>query len=260
MTLCECGCGQLIIKEGNRFARGHNLRVDNPMKNPIVAGKVRSANIGQVAWNKGLKGLQVAWNKGIKGSVESNKTSFTEGQTPWNKGLTVITDERVAKLVQKSNIGRVVSGETLEKMRLSHIGQVAWNKGKRLSDTHKEKVGSPENVRKRMRGMNIQPNKPEQKLIELISHNQLPFVYVGDGSVIIERKCPDFINVNGRKQVIELFGDYWHAPNITGKSREGEEQYRIDIFAKYGFSTLIIWEHELKEPSKVLTKLREFAE
>ena len=98
--------------------------------------------------------------------------------------------------------------------------------------------------------MNIRPNKVERKLLELLNHNNFPFKYVGDGSFLIELKCPDFVNIDGKKQVIELFGDYWH---------QGEDpQDRIDLFAEYGFSTLIIWEHELSNPENILARIREF--
>ena len=63
-----------------------------------------------------------------------------------------------------------------------------------------------------MKGLEITPNKPEQILIKLLS-KLLPneYKFVGNGKVIIGGKCPDFINVNGQKKIIEHFGDYWHA-------------------------------------------------
>lgn len=63
-------------------------------------------------------------------------------------------------------------------------------------------------------------------------------------------KVPDFVNVNGQKKIIELFGDYWHEPE--------EEQERIDLFAKYGYQTLVIWDYELKDVNKLKEKILEF--
>ena len=48
--------------------------------------KISKSHIGQVAWNKGKKGVQTAWNKGKKGSQTANKSSFKKNMTPWNKG------------------------------------------------------------------------------------------------------------------------------------------------------------------------------
>jgi len=62
---------------------------------------------------------------------------------------------------------------------------------------------------------------------------------------------PDFININGQKKIIELYGDYWH--------RNDDPQDRIDLFAKYGYQTLIIWEHELKNEVELKDKLQEFS-
>ena len=43
MKLCECGCGQPVTKESNRFIHNHHIRVNNPMRNPEYVEKVRLA-------------------------------------------------------------------------------------------------------------------------------------------------------------------------------------------------------------------------
>jgi hypothetical protein len=57
----------------------------------------------------------------------------------------------------------------------------------------------------------IHPNKPESIILSILEQlypNEYRFV--GDGKVVIAGKIPDFININGQKKIIELFGDYWH--------------------------------------------------
>ena len=77
--------------------------------------------------------------------------------------------------------------------------------------------------------------------------------YVGNGEFMIGGKCPDFVNMNGRKQLIELFGNYWH--------KDDNSQDRINYFKQYGFNTLIIWENELlKQPELVFWKILKFYE
>lgn len=61
---------------------------------------------------------------------------------------------------------------------------------------------------------------------------------------------PDFMNVNGEKQLIELYGDYWH--------RDDDPQERINIFRGFGFSTLVIWERELRDEPAVVERLKAF--
>lgn len=80
---------------------------------------------------------------------------------------------------------------------------------------------------------------------------------LGDGKFIPAGKSPDFINVNGQKKIIELYGDYWHGPEMTGRTKE--EKQRVDCFAKEGYQTLIIWEHELNDISALGGKLVCFA-
>lgn len=107
---------------------------------------------------------------------------------------------------------------------------------------------------KRMRaGHNrgTEPNKKETKLLGILEFLQPgDWKYVGDGSVIFGTKNPDFININGKKQIIELYGDYWH--------KGQDPQDRIDIFEPFGFSTLVIWERELKHIPKLIGRIQEF--
>lgn len=88
-------------------------------------------------------------------------------------------------------------------------------------------------------GSNKSPNKLETKLL-IILNKLYPneWKFVGNGKVIIAGKCPDFINVNGQKKIIELFGDYWH------KNKDPEN--RKKTFKPFGYDTLVIWEKELK--------------
>jgi G:T-mismatch repair DNA endonuclease (very short patch repair protein) len=37
-----------------------------------------------------------------------------------------------------------------------------------------------------------------------------------------------------------------------------EEQQKINHYAKYGFQTLVIWEHELKDINNVMNRILEF--
>lgn len=66
----------------------------------------------------------------------------------------------------------------------------------------------------------------------------------------------DFINVNGHKQIIELFGDYWHG--VKARCYEETEEGRIKLFNQYGFDTLIIWESELKNLEAVTNRIKRF--
>jgi len=95
-------------------------------------------------------------------------------------------------------------------------------------------------------GRSRKPNKLEKKLIELITEASLPFKYTGDGSVIIHGFVPDFIECNGQKLIIELFGDYWHT--------KADMRKKAGAYNHYGYNTLFIWEHELKEDGEAIIR------
>ena len=94
-------------------------------------------------------------------------------------------------------------------------------------------------------------NKPEKILLNLLSDLFFigQFQYVGGGQEILGGKCPDFIDKINNK-IIELYGDYWH--------RGQDPKDRINYFKNYGYDTLIIWEHELKNVDSLKSKLFTF--
>ena len=72
--------------------------------------------------------------------------------------------------------------------------------------------------------------------------------FVGDGQLVIGGKIPDFANVNGKKQLIELFGAYWH--NVFDIAERKEH------FKQYGFQTAIVWDDELKNEERLAKTLK----
>jgi hypothetical protein len=97
------------------------------------------------------------------------------------------------------------------------------------------------------------PNNKELECFGIID-SAVPkdFKFVGNGQVTFGGKCPDFMNVNGKKLLIEFNSEYWH------KGENTRTRYRH--FAKYGHRTLFIWQRELKNPEKLKKKILEFVE
>jgi G:T-mismatch repair DNA endonuclease (very short patch repair protein) len=101
------------------------------------------------------------------------------------------------------------------------------------------------------------PNKAEIELNRLLQrYFPNEWEYTGDGKVIINGLVPDFTNKDGRKAVIELFGDYWHTKGI--KSWKDTELGKIMVYKALGFESLIIWESELKDEQRVIAKIETF--
>lgn len=189
--------------------------------------------------------------------------------------------------ISKALKGRKCTPETIAKMSVAaRIAQ----KGKVLTPEHKAKISaahrrlckSPEyqtmikaslkkawqdmpqdkrdkRVRKIMLRMHIHPNKPELCLLKLLN-DAFPkeWKYVGDGQFILGGKNPDFVNKNGKKQIIELFGNYWHSEKITERTEKDEVKYIRRVYSRYGYKTLVIWQSELRNQNKVMTKIAKF--
>ena len=158
--------------------------------------------------------------------------------------------------------GRHLSEETKRKMRKAKKGKSAEEiytdpeaYRKQRSEKQKELWKDPayrkSQLKKQFKGRQVHPNKLERFLSELLQElfpNEYKFV--GDGTVIIGGKLPDFINVNGQKKIIEFFGNYYH--------KREDEEIRIAYFRRYGYKTLVIWEEELNDLPKLKNKLFRF--
>ncbi len=176
--------------------------------------------------------------------------SYNRGNIPWNKGKNQWQTSGNKNPSKRPEVRIKIS----QKLKGRHV----WIKGKYHTEKSKEKMSKarkqlwqdPAYARKIL--IYHKPNRQEQKMIEIIQKNKFPFSFVGDGKFVIEGKCPDFIDYDS-KRIIEVFGNYWHikkARNIV-ETEEGRKQF----FAKHGFSTLVIWESELRNESQVTDKI-----
>lgn len=129
-------------------------------------------------------------------------------------------------------------------------------------EAQKRSWEDPEIVAKRFAGFNKKPNKPEQKLINIFSTHLPHFQYNGDFSlgITLGGLIPDFVNVNGKKEVIELLGNYFHSPDITRDRWQGSELGKVMLYNSLGYKCLILWESELSELSEdeVVEKVTSF--
>ncbi len=163
--------------------------------------------------------------------------------------------------------------ETLKKKFIEHpeITQKISNKSKKyFSDIKNRKKMSvlvkrmmlnPEYWKHYFEGVNRKPNKSElvlQNIIDQVSPNE--FKYNGDFSlgVTLNGLVPDFVNINGKKKVIELFGTYWHSEEVRGQKIENQIEQKQDRYRSVGFESLFILEEELKDREKLENKIETF--
>jgi len=139
------------------------------------------------------------------------------------------------------NYGKKLSKETLRKM--SETRKKLWK-----DKSYARRVGE---------ALNLKPNILERLVHNLLEKLNMNYRYVGDYSFWIGGKNPDFVH-NFSNKVIEVFGDYWHGKKFLGRSKEEEEQRRVQSFKKESFDCLVIWENELKDLSKLSKKILKF--
>lgn len=133
-----------------------------------------------------------------------------------------------------------------------------------LSEEHKIKVGlasiehwKDKNFQEKVvsswvKAKHPYPDKAEISLNSILQKNfPNKWRYVGSGDFILGRKNPDFRHKT-KNLLIEMYEDSWHRGQ-TGKDR-------INHFKQFGFDTLIIWEHELKNVDGVVSKIQKFGE
>lgn len=93
---------------------------------------------------------------------------------------------------------------------------------------------------------NRPPTLPEKLLGAYLERNfPREWAYNGKDNegLVIGRKVPDFININGKKEVIEVFGEYWH--------REDEVEEKIEHYRGFGFGCTIIWDYDCWFPEEL---------
>jgi len=266
---CQCGCGQ-IVNPGRKYIHGHNRK--GKKFSDKQKAKLSLAMMGNTN------------TKGYKHSEETKRKVSLAHSGEKHPMFGKHHSEEAKKKLSLFNIGKELSEETKKKMSLAHMGRKfseetkkkisVSRKGMTFSEEHKRNISiakqkmtektkerisltvsalwkNAEYQNKMQKARNISPNKAETNLGNLL--NKLfpkEYKYVGDFQFWLGGKNPDFMNINGQKKLIELYGDYWH--------KDDDPQDRIDHFKQYGFNTLVIWEHELKDISTVKSKIKEF--
>ena len=104
------------------------------------------------------------------------------------------------------------------------------------------------------KAISVKPNKAELKLLSIFKQHKLDYKYVGDYSLIIDGKNPDFVNIK-RKEIIDLFGRFWHSDDNDWYNTKNDFEERIMFFQKRDWKILIIWDDELNDPEAIVKKI-----
>jgi len=201
-----------------------------------------------------------------KGKHQSSATEFKEGHKIPKVWIESMRQKKIGISSKKQNktYEELYGFEKAEQIKRQLSEK---HKNKRLSEAHKKAISDAhkrnfedENFKHQWASrFHRKPGPAEGKMIELISSSGLPFKYVGDYKLWIGNKNPDFIRTQGKNQVIELFGEYWHQTKSSLKQHQTAEG-TVEHYKGAGFNCLIIWSRELRNPQQVLQKIKAFSE
>jgi len=118
----------------------------------------------------------------------------------------------------------------------------------------------PEFVIAQMNARHLSPNKLELYVQDILTRRLPDYKYNGDGrlGVVLAGCVPDYVNVNGKKKVLEIFGTYWHGKGA--KRWHQSELGRIMAYNSVGYDVLILKEEDIKTKSEdeIYQEIKEF--
>ncbi len=120
----------------------------------------------------------------------------------------------------------------------------------KLSEIRVKQWQSEEYIKSWLKGKNRHPNKLELLVLEAlqkIQPNEWKYNGNFEQGVMIGGMIPDFVNVNGEKKVIEVFGDYWHDDEQIKMSWKRTEFGRKAAYAQLGYTCIVLWEKDLRK-------------
>jgi very-short-patch-repair endonuclease len=137
----------------------------------------------------------------------------------------------------------------------SMFGKKNYEQIRKVKEWYKNPKNKERVITNTLKALRVPQNKAEKSLSNILMDLfGKSYKFVGNGKICIDGFFPDFINCNGQKKIIELYGDYWH--NKTGMKER--DKRRIKAYKKYGYRTLIVWEHELKSIDNLKKRLIEY--
>ena len=266
----ELKAGKVLVWEGRKHTEATKQKMRVSAKKSWVGADARKAILSGL--RKG-RPLEEVFGKDIADHIKQCAAKSHTGRkhtAAWKKQCSLFSTGRRHTDATKQKLSLLFKGraipqtvrdklsESVKRYFLTHDnpmkGRHHTDEAKRkMSEGHKENWRDEKFAQKMFELFDKAPNKGELFLLQLLGR-LFPgdFSYCGDGKIWIAGKNPDFINVNGRKQIIELFGEYWHKPK--------DAKVRARHFAKYGYKTLVVWYKELQNVESLELKLQGFVE
>lgn len=139
----------------------------------------------------------------------------------------------------------------------SYRARIIENMSRRMLKLWQDPTYRQDTLLAQAKGQSRKPNKIERRLQSILD-KYFPgqWEYTGDGKLLIYGMRPDFANCDGRKDLIELFGDYWHGKRARKWAET--ELGKIMAYNSLDYRCLVIWGRELKDESNLIRKVANF--
>ncbi len=108
----------------------------------------------------------------------------------------------------------------------------------------KDPIYREKTIKACLKGLLKRPTKYEKRIAELCIENNLPFIYTGNGTFLINFKNPDFVNFQG-KIVIEVFSNYFKIRDYG--SIENYKEFCRKKYEPLGWKVIFIGEEDIDE-------------
>ena len=264
--LCECGCGGEVSDPLNSYINGHNGRCRTKEANERIA----KANTKSFLIEEYLKvmeplGLVTCQLCGVrmKEITQNHLTHHHNGLDMWKYYLMFPEAKTISDTVSRErgdsislanvgrdfphteewneNIGKALKGIPKSNEARSRMSFAAHNRWDGMTSEEKLEWG------RKMSARDMTPQKPnivEGTLLGLLDE-YFPgkWGYTGSGaySNIVAgmgyggKWFPDFVRVDGTKQVIFTNGTYWH------QREPYDEELKVEDYKKYGIDCIVVW-------------------
>ena len=195
---------------------------------------------------------------GNKRALGHRLSAKVKQQISRNETGKIITEE-ARRQTSKALLGHEVGEVTRQQIAMTLMGHgMSEVTRQKKSESMKERWKDEDFACYMSQAWNRKPNERELQLLSVLDrHFPNEWKYTGDGSLPeywIEGRNPDFMSVNGKKQVIEVFGYYWH---LYQPNRPSEEEL-IAHYKEYGFDCLVFWEYDVYDEEEVVKRVSEF--
>lgn len=189
------------------------------------------------------------WVKDNPSCWKGKQHKFKKGHIPWLKDKKVDRNK-----YPKMGHFQKHTKESKKKMSKSwkYEDHITDEMRKNLSSSMKDYKKTREHIRNNLGRRKM--SMLEVAVNDVIKKHSLPYKFVGNGEVLIGRKNPDFVNINGEKKAVEVYCRR-HKDYFRGGC-DGWKENRSNLFAEYGWQIIFVEDWQTNKEETILGLLK----